>query len=56
MLNDTVITDCAIIIGRGSWKTRGGDIGEHHDEREGLDVTFYTFEGGALRFSFPLIS
>ena len=57
MPNDTVITDCAIIIGRGSWKPEGGGgIGENLDEREGLNVKFYLFGGGALLFSFLFIN
>ena len=50
MSNDTVIRDCAMIVGRGSWETRGGGIGENHDEREGLDVKFYKFGGGHYFF------
>ena len=33
-----------------------GDRGKSRRKREGLDVKFYTFAGGALLFSFPFIS
>ena len=50
---ETILRDCAIIIGKGVWTTRGGGgIGKNHDEREGgLDVKFYAFGGGITFFT-----
>ena len=42
--------------GGGVGIPEGGGIGEITTKERGLNVKFYTFGGGALLFSFPLIN